>query len=331
MGVFVDRLEKAGLVEVEQVLGIEHPARVALVEADSRVEARVAELDKEMFTPMTADTCVELGRRLGRGELSAKTVRDRTASAATKINPNGTSRRGWVLQGLREALVDAEDKPSWSSRALREVFVDVAQREVDDHVSALLAAFDDAPASVRDPLRNGLGIGFNFSKLSAVDLSEEEFAAYKRLRDLAVGESGPNLLLLPELVPVADAFAGRDYRQRHDSFNRLKPGMEPDFIEGLLWTDDAEILGAGWSLDGVVKGRVDAELSPIVDPAGKDRDVYENRVARFEAVRSWRFELAESRQLRAPLSGDRQHELRRREDLEPDEVLAGYYAEKGGN
>lgn len=320
---FVERLDKAGLVHAEKGLGIEHPQRAAMIEADAQIETRVKELDGEMFAPVSAADCVELGRKVVSGELKPKTVADRVASAATKVNPDGSSRRSHVLKGVRAQLVADVDRPEWSVRGLRKGFAVAAQDAVEKHVKALLAALDETPASVREPLLASSGAGFDFEQFSPSDLSPDEFAALKRVQDLAVGErGGRNKDMLYNLVPIADAIAGRDAQQRYDWFGNLKRGMDPDFIEAVLWTDDVELMAAGYGLDGILKRRVAGTLDPIVDPGGMHREVYEDRLKRYNHVKAWRNEFVALREMHAGVSRGKQSELRKRLEMSPDEVLA---------
>lgn len=108
---------------------------------------------------------------------------------------------------------------------------------------------------------------------------------------------------------------------RFDYLNQLKPGVHPGFNQDLLWSDDAELLGAGYHLIDGLKGRNEITFAPIVDPEGVHAEVYADRLARFNKVYDWRHEFEAMKSVDASLSrGDWAH-LRWRRDLEPAKVL----------
>lgn len=329
--VFQSRLVDTGIQDIANVLQIEHPEAEAMVAADGVVAKRLSELDKEMFTPFSAEDLVDLGRKVAAGELKPKTVADRVASVATKPGRDGWSRRDFVLQGVRECLVAAEGRPEWSKKELLKSFVPVVQERIEGYLSELQAALADAPDVVREPIVNELSMGLGVGKVDLQLLSEQDFAAYKRIKDaLSICELGGNE------GQVTHPFRfdyGMDLEQvaltlgdipddRFTYRGELKAGAHPGFKSDLLWTDDVELLAAGVSLDKGLKGRYEITFAPIVDPAGVHADIYADRLERFNKVQSWRFEYSDMKAEKAPVSRDRHEQLRRRYELAPEEVLA---------
>lgn len=339
---FVERLAKANVADIEQALGVEHPQRAALAEADARVSDRLSELDRATFSPVSQSDCIELGRKLAAGELKPKTVADRVSSAATKVNADGSSRRSLVLQGVRAQLVANEDRPEWSVRSLREGFVDVVADRVEQHVMQLMDAINHAPDSVRGPICSGLGMGLAIHRVDANNLSKHEFDAFSRIRELLgkcgmhgrnvawsafrADPDGPTL----SLKDIADAFAGRDV-DRFDVFGRLKPGQPEEFVEALLWSDSGLYLGAGdfsSAPDAVIKDpSTPIHVAPIVDPAGRDKEEYERRLAEYRRSWFWRNELNFLKEQNMAIDERTYRTLEARTRMKPSEVLESMKAE----
>ena len=332
--IFQSRLEDTDIQGVANALQIEHPEAEAMVAADGVVAKRLSKLDNEMFTPFYAEDLVELGRKVAAGELKPKTVADRVASVATKPGRNGVSRRDHVLKGIQQGLVAAEDRPEWSKKNLLKSFVPVVQERIEGYISELQAALADAPEHVRAPIVDDRGPGLGVGNVDLQSLSEQDFAAYKRIKNAVsicerVGSKNhqytdPFQFVGDDRAYILEqiAYVLGDVTLDLNPLNgEPKPGSHPGFYRDLLWSDDAELLGAGYRLVDGLKGRNEITFAPIVDPEGVHADIYAKRLERFNKVYDWRHEFEAMKSLDASLSrGDWAH-LRWRRDLEPAKVL----------
>lgn len=117
-------------------------------------------------------------------------------------------------------------------------------------------------------------------------------------------------------------FAGRG-PELYDHFGRLRPGQPEEFVDALLWSDSAELIGAGYSVDQAVKDpNSPIHLDVIVDPAGVDKDEYERRLAKYKNVYYFRHELEFLRRQNMAVDNRTANELKRRATMPADELLA---------
>ncbi|MGP5928373.1 hypothetical protein [Corynebacterium glyciniphilum] len=298
---FTDRHEKVRAAL--SFAGATVPLADELAAADAAVGAKLAEFDAAL-NPHPLDTLAAAGAKWARGDLKVSTLADRVQSTpptaadyipetdaygrTTNQSVNRAARRRFdaARRGATSALIEANDRPEFATRALIDSSRESVAAGLQDIADRAMAAVEALPGNLRDELlkRTDAYGASNFSQRLDV----------RRL-------SGAHIELAREVESSWAPILNADQRDMLALFGTLATGTvrdarATDFPHGFspaeqaaFWLDAdgaaAHALGAGPL--HIIVGRGYGRLEPLGDPLGVDADEFQDRLSAASAARSW--------------------------------------------
>ncbi|MGP5931269.1 hypothetical protein [Corynebacterium glyciniphilum] len=291
---FTDRHQK--VASALSFAGATVPLADELAAADTAVAERLDEL-AAAINPHPIDTLEDMGRRWARGDLKVGTLADRVQSVPptgtdtvleTGQSVNRAARRRFdaARRGATAALIEASDRPEFSTRSLIDASRASVAAGLDAMADRAMAAVEALPGNLRDEL---------LARTDAYGASN--FSQKLDIRRL----SGAHIELAREVEAAWTPILNADQRDLLALFGTMKTGAVRDakateFSRGFdnhdrtaVWLDTdgvaAHALGAGPL--HIIVGRGWGRLQPLADPLGADADDFQARLSAASTARSW--------------------------------------------
>ncbi|WP_312976336.1 hypothetical protein [Corynebacterium sp.] len=298
---FTDRHQK--VTSALSFAGATVPLADELAAADVAVAERLDEL-AAAINPHPIDALEDMGRRWAKGELKVGTLADRVQSVpptaadyipetdaygrTTNQAVNRAARRRYdaARRGATAALVEQNDRPEFSTRALIDAARESVAAGLDTMAGRAMAAVEALPDNLLDEL---------LKRTDAYGASN--FSQKLDIRRL----SGAHIELAREVESSWAPILNADQRDMLALFGTMKAGAvrdarATDFPHGFdnhdqaaYWLDAdgaaAHALGAGPL--HIIVGRGRGRLQPLGDPLGVDADEFQDRLDAASAARAW--------------------------------------------